>query len=272
MTESQTSTPPQPPADEPPAEDYDGRDGRPFVFVGLCLIALAFVLSWWSLTKYRVPAQRGIHLGIAEQTDLESRHEGEDEAEYQKRMKDYHAEIGLYQHSWDVNLSQYRDYYLAHLGDKYGEDLDSQDKRSLKSGTVYFRGWSTWTGWFGVVGLVLLLGLQIAPKFAPQLDPWAWAFPWAGAAWFGLFTLSAVAFFFTVPDENGDGYSQGVGFGNYLAMVGGALAAAGCIFYGLQTADQRVAFLQSRGESADKEEEDEPEPPPKPAKNRLQDW
>jgi hypothetical protein len=266
------------PADStPPAEtetEYDGRDGRPFIFVGLCFVALSFVLSWWSLTKYRVEEQRGVDLSNVEQAhEIERQKNGESEAKYQVRLKEYRDRLHRYQHAWEVNQSQYGDFYRAHVGDDYLGDLGFQDQRTLKSGTIYFRGWSTWTGWFGALGLVLLLATQVAPRFAPQLAPWAWAFPWAGAAWFGLFTLLAIAFFFNVPDENGDGYSQGVGFGNYFALLGGAIAATGCVFYGLQTADERLAFLQSRSKDDDEEDEEEEEDePPKPVKNRLQDW
>lgn len=278
MTESPASaTPPTPVADE--SGGRDGRPfvfaGRPFVFAGFCFIALSFALSWWGLTRYRVPELRGIDLGNAAQMhEVEGKKESEDEAEFQKRSKEYRDQQSLYQRSWEVNRAQYGDFYLAQLGESYLGDLNFQDQRSLKSGTVYFRGWSTWTGWFGVLGIAVWFGWQIAPKFAPQIEPWSWAVPWAGAAWFGVFTLSAAAFFFTVPDENGPGYSQGVGFGNYLAIAGGALAVTGCVFLGLQTADQRVAFLQSRAAAADEEDDDdddEPEPP-KPVKNRLQDW
>lgn len=254
--------------------EYDGRDGRPFVFVGLCLVVVSFALSWWSLTKYRVAELRGVDLNNPEQVhEVERQKNTESEAEFQLRLKEFRDRRNRYQNSWAVNQSQYDEFYRKHLGAEYLGYLDIQDQRTLKSGTVLIRGWSTWTGWLGAIGVVLLLGSQVVPKFAPKVEPWSWAFPWVGAAWFGLFTLSAVAFFFTVPSENGDGYSQGVGFGNYFALVGGVLTAAGCVFYGLQAADEGIAFLKSRAAAAEEDEEDEDdEPEPQPAKNRLQDW
>jgi hypothetical protein len=253
-------------ASEPPAAAPEGRDGRPFIYAGAALIGLAFLLSWWSLTKYRVWDERGVP---PEQLGNVTKDMDDDD------KKEYEADVARYRQSWTDNTSQFGDFYKAHFGDSYGRDLDQQQARNFRSGTLYFRGWSTWTGWFGVTFVVLVLASQIAPTLAPQLEPWSWTFPWAGAALFGLYTLMALGFFFTVPSPNGDGYSQGVSWGNYLAILGGGVAVAGCVFEGLRAADRRIAALEAAGDEED-EPEEEPEPPPsppeKPVKNRLQDW
>jgi len=276
---------PSPAAPETPTGDLAApeivrRDGRPLLYAGLGLIALSIILSWWSLTKYRVYELRGVDMANAgEMSAVEGQKSGESDEKYAARMKEYHERRDRYRRAWDVNVKQYGEFYNAYLGEKYLQDLSFQDVRSKSTGKVYFRGWSTWTGWFGMVFIVVVVGLLLAPKFAPQFEPWEWTFPWVGAGLLGLFTLMAVSFFLTVPDENDDGYSQGVSWGNYIAIVGGGLATAGCVFEGLRAADKRLADIQSgRFDTDDDKEDDDDDPPPVkpaaplPSKNRLQDW
>jgi len=267
------------------APEIARRDGRPFLYAGLGLVALSLMLSWWSLTKYRVYELRGVDLANANALkEVEGQQSGESDEDYAARMTEYRDRLDRYRRAWDVNVKQYGEFYNYFLGEKYLQDLSFQDVRSKSTGKVYFRGWSTWTGWFGLTFIIIVVGLLSAPKFAPQFEPWEWTFPWVGAGLLGLFTLMAVAFFLTVPDENDDGYSQGVSWGNYIAMVGGGLAVAGCVFEGLRAADKRLADIQSgRFDTDDDEDNDEdagpPKPPPPvkpaatlPAKSRLQDW
>lgn len=269
--------PETPPIAEVTEAEATERDGRPFLYAGMALIALSFLLSWWSLTKYRVYAERGVppeKIGTVE-ADLD-----EDE------KKEYHEELARYGQSWEDNRKQYGEFYRDQFGDNFETEIRLQDARSWKSGTIYFRGWSTWTGWFGVTFVLMMFAAQLLPHFKPSLQPWAWGFPWAGAIVFGLLTLMAVVFFFSVPDDNGDGYSQGVSWGNYIAIIGGCLATAGCVFEGMRSIDQGIAVMKARAEAKAEEEDDEEEeaetakpgkpaaaaPPPEPPKSRLNDW
>lgn len=256
-------------ANPPAAELSDAaptpRDGLPFLYVGCAAIALSFLLSWWDLTRYRVPEQRGVPPEKMAEIDKKLDDDGK---------KAYYDLVARYDRSWADNRAQFLDFYNDHFGINFETELRLQDARNFKSGTIYFRGWSTWTGWLGVLFVALILAAQFAPKFYPPIEPWAWGIPWAGAILFGLYTLMALGFFFSVPGPNGDGYSQGVSWGNYLAILGGGLATAGCVFEGLKSIDQGLAALKARKEASDDEEEDEEEPQaaPSPPKNRLQDW
>jgi hypothetical protein len=247
------------------APEPSARDGRRLMYAGMALVAVSFLLSWWGLTKYRVYHERGVPPekipGLEATLD-------EDE------KKEYREELARYDQAWNDNRAQYGEFYKAHFGDNFETELRLQTARSWKSGTIKLSGYSTWTGWVGLLFVVILAAALFASRVAPALEQWSWGFPWAGAILFALFTLMAVTFYFTVPDDNGDGYAQGVSWGNYLAIVGGCLATAGCVFEGMRTIDQGIAAMKARSEATTEEEDEDVEAaaPPPPAKSRLQDW
>lgn len=240
------------------------ENSRTLQYAGFVLIVLAFPLMWWSVTRYRVYERRGVDLGSAEQIAAIEKDMDEEE------KKEYYDRVGRYQREWTLNTSRFGQFYLDHFGDKYASRLNDEDSYDKSSGTLSLRGWSTWTGWFGVAFVVIMIASLIAPKFVDDLEELAWSFPWVGAILFGFYTLLAIVFYFSVPDDNGEGYSQGVGLGNYLALLGGMTATAGCAFEGMKTTAARLAALENEPE--EEEEEEEPETPSPPKKNRLQDW
>lgn len=240
------------------------ENSRALQYAGFVLIVLAFPLVWWSVTRYRVYEQQGVDLGSAEQIAAIEKDMDEEE------KKDYRDRVGIYGREWTLNASRFGDFYLNYLGDDYAIRLNNEERYDKSSGTLSLRGWSTWTGWFGVTFVVIMIASLIAPKFVDDLERLAWSFPWVGAILFGFYTLMALVYYFGVPDDNGDGYSQGVGLGNYVALLGGLMATAGCAFEGMKTTAARLAAIES--ESEEEEDEDEPEAPSAPKKNRLQDW
>jgi hypothetical protein len=229
---------------------------------GLGLMGLAFIFSWWSLTKYRVAQERGVNINVpATQQEL-LKNLGDKRADYEREAAEYRS-------AWEINTRQYNAFYQSYAGSSYQTDLQNQIDRSLVQGTIYFRGWSTWTGWLGFLAILTYVVLTFGPRFAPeQMEPWAWTAPWAVAVLGGLYFLLALAFYFNVPDENGPGYSQGVGFGNYIAILAGLAAAIGGTFEGLASAKRRLEEIeQSPDEEAEEAETPAPESkPPLPGK------
>lgn len=254
-------------------------NGRLLMFAGLAFMGLAFVLSWWSLTKYRVSQERGVNLAIPADKQVMLDKIGDE-------LADYQTEVARYNSEWEVNFRQYNDFYSGYVGKGYMSDMNTQIERSLRQGTVYFRGWSTWTGWFGFLTILAVIGLYVAPKFVPdEMEPWAWTAPWVGAAMGGLYLLLALSFYFNVPDENGAGYSQGVALGGYVAILAGLATAVGGLFEGLNTVQHRLQAIESEPEVEEEEQEEitSPQPakrpvappsspPQAPPKSRLTDW
>lgn len=252
-------------------------------YVGAALIVLAMPLSWWSLTRTRIYEERGVDLGsIAQAEAITKDMTPEENAEYIERR-------AAFNRAWSLNTGRFQDFYFAEFGDNYAKLLNDEMLYTLRSGTLTLRGWSTWTGWFGVVFVGLLFAAQHAPKFSEDLEPIAWSFPLALAGVFGFFTLMAIWFYFGVPDPNDVGISQGVGLGNYLAILGGLVATTGSVFEGLKSMNARLAELAAESEDdADESEGDAPaeekpkpkplfksrkeEPPPERKKSRLEDW
>jgi hypothetical protein len=263
------------------------------LYGGLALMGLAFILSWWSITKYRVYYARGVNLQVPADVDEMNKRIGDDRAEHEK-------EVAQYQSDWNTNSKQYHAYYVANFGTGYLENLNNQMDRSLSSGTLYYRGWSTFTGWLGIITILAVVGLYVAPKFAPDpMEQWAWTAPWAAVALGGLYTLLAMLFFMNEPSENGAGYSQGIGLGCYVAILGGMAAVIGGVFEGLASAKARLQSIESDTSDDDDETpstpaDDGPVTPVRPAaprpasaaqkrpaappaekppeKNRLMDW
>jgi hypothetical protein len=249
---------------------------RLILFCGLGLMGLAFVLSWWSITKYRISYERGVNMAVPAEKQEMFHRLGNNKADYQRQLDEYAV-------AWATNTKQYHAYYVGRFGNDYQRDLGTLMDRSLKSGTLYYRGWSTWTGWLGIVTILVVVGIYVAPRFKPEeMEEWAWTAPWAAACLGGLYLLLALAFFFSEPDENDAGYSQGIGLGCYVAILGGLATTLGGLVVGLSTA--RLAGMESDSD----EEEDETAPamsaPKRPAfappaatkppesKNRLNDW
>jgi hypothetical protein len=273
-----------PPADltRPPALlDQLSQFSRTLLYVGLGLIAFSFILSWWSLTRYRVYEQRGVDLNSLEQ--VAAIEKDMDEA----ARKDYHLRFDRYARAWNLNESRFGEFYKAHLGDNYAKVLEQEDQYSRKSATVLLRGWSTWTGWFGIMFVALMVASFFASRINSDFELIEWTFPLAGAIVFAFFTLLAIVFYFTVPDANDEGITQGVDWGNYLAVLGGLAATVGCAVEGVKSVEERHAALAEAAQDqvAQAEDETDPEPvkpPPKPKakepepeareKNRLMDW
>lgn len=293
------SPPPPPDAPKPPAfaaspiaqvpqaqtvVEQLNSHSRTLQYVGVGLIVLAFPLTWWSLTRYRVYEQRGVDLASPEQAAAIDKDMDEDE------KKEYQERIGIYARAWTLNLGRFEQtFYYPYLGEDYAGHLNNEILYSRSSGTLGLRGWTTWTGWFGIVFAVLLFVAQFAPKFSEDLEPIAWSFPLALTAVYGFFTLIALMFFFSVPGANDDGIAQGVGLGNYLAILGGLLATTGSVFEGIKSVNARHAELAAASDDEEETEAaepdtDQPKPKPKPKsksrndeppprqKTRLEDW
>ena len=250
---------------------------------GTALVLLSLPLAWWGLTKYRVAELRGVNLqNVEELKKAETFEDSEDQQEYLSRKESYVT-------AWTLNQGQFARFYADYLGRDYMRDLDYQDQRSARSGSVSFRGWSTWTGWFGMLALALVSAGFVAPKAAPeQVEPFAWAIPWGASAVCGVFTLLTVIFFLTVPGDDGPGYSQGVSLGSLLAIVGGAAATIGWGFEGVKSAARRLEKLEAESDDEDADDAQDASPPSAPPraadakssapapdakpKNRLNDW
>lgn len=251
-------------------------------YAGAALIILSLPLTWWSLTKYRIYEQRGVDLGSEEQRNAITKDMDAEE------LKDYEERLGAYTRAWTLNLGLYEHtFYYPYLGEDYANRLNLEIMASHRSATLGLRGWSTWTGWFGLVFVILLFVAQYAPKFSEDLEPIAWAFPLALAVMFGFFTIMTLMYYFGVPDRNGDGVAQGVGLGNYIAILGGLLATTGSVFEGLKSMNARLAELAAdeddeevEADAAEATAEEKPKPKPKPRrdeppprqKSRLEDW
>jgi hypothetical protein len=265
-------------------------NSRMVMYAGLGLVALSLVFSWWSLTKYRVSYERGVNLAIPGEKQKmldEIRADGDEE--------DYNREVAEYGAAWQTNTMLYNEYYAKHIGPNYQTTLQGQIERSLTQGTIFFRGWSTWTGWLALLGIAGVIGLMVAPRFSPEAEQWVWLAPWVAAGTGALVGLLSISFFFNVPDENGAGYSQGVGLGVYLAMLAGLAAASAGTLEGMIAARERLESIESEAEEEEEEQEEaaaaagaaKPKPAaapaakrpvappaaePPPPKNRLMDW
>lgn len=251
---------------------------------GTAAMFLSLFMAWWGLTRYRVLEERDVNLQNPDAVAAISKDKSAEE------LNDYKDRKIKYEKAWEaVTQSPDGKFYDRYLGVEYVRELTRQDIESQRSGSVYVRGYYTWTGWFLLIGLIAIGAAQAAPKFAAeQVEPIAWALPWVGTVVAGMFALLAVAFFFTVPDANGDGYAQGVSLGNLLAITAGIVAAIGWSYEGLKAADRRLAEMDADEEDEDESDEAEavvtakpmsptakpaqPAAPPQPPKNRLTDW
>lgn len=271
------------PADEVPSpapaalETMRSRS-KQLLYAGAGLAVVAFLLPWWGVTKYRVSEQRG--LDMTNMTVISAITKDMDEptrTEYDKRAR-------LYDSSWQANRNLNQAFYEAYLGKDYDKEIHAKDGISLSTGTSKVYGWSVWTAWFGLLFVIAGVAIYVAPTFAPQMDSWKWLVPWIWAASALLYLILAIAFFFGVPDANGPGYSQGISFGGYLAIFGGAAGLVGAIFEGMRSAQERLASLEN-GSSDEDEEDDGAEPagdkrapapqplsPEEERRRRLNDW
>lgn len=256
------------------AEDGpSSADGNRLLYAGLGLIVLSLLFSWWSVSKYRVYEERGVDLGSRDAREaITAKMSEDDKKDYQNRLDEYTRE-------WKLNTTRFDDFYQSTFGKEFQVVISREEQYTRKTGTLSLRGWSTWTGLFGLIVVVAIVAVPLAPKWDPDWALFAWAYPLVQAALAGTFWLAAVAFYFTVPDANGAGYSQGVGLGNYLAILGASIALAVTVSVGVRSVAEHKAELAEMEE----EEAEEAKPvapkspkklpdPPKPEKNRLQDW
>ncbi|MBL9091234.1 MAG: hypothetical protein JNL96_08415 [Planctomycetaceae bacterium] len=262
-------------------------NSRKLVYIGAGIAFVAFLLPWWGITKYRVSAFRG-HVV----SDMTMRGEFEaypppkevTEGMDPEEIDELKLEARSYTSGWDANKSLNKDFYYAELGDGYEKTLLDKETMSQSSGSLSLYGWSTWTGWFGVLFILLGVALYAAPAFLPQMQPWAWLAPWGWLLSAAIYLLAAIGFYFGVPDENGPGYSQGVSLGCYLAILGGIAAAIGCYFEGVKSAADRLSTIEA-GDDEDEDDDDvpaaksaKPAVAPKPLdpeeerRRRLSDW
>jgi hypothetical protein len=260
------------------------RNSRRLVMAGAGLIVVAFLLSWWGIEKYRVDEQQGVQLAAPGALD------GITQKMSEAQKKDYEDRLQKYPLAWSANRTVNHDFYVYALGSDYEQTLQALEKDSLHSGQLWLFGWSTWTGRFGFLFVLVGVAWFFAPQFKPELEEYAWTVPWVWTALGAILLISTLAFYFGVPDKNGDGYSQGVTLGCYAALLGSSAVVIGGTFEGIKSARERLAHLAAQAEAEGDEEgeaDDKPAPrrgPPKAppvdehqsAKDekarRLQDW
>ncbi|MCE9604300.1 MAG: hypothetical protein K8U03_05280 [Planctomycetia bacterium] len=224
-------------------------NSRRLVYIGAGLIVLSFVMSWWGLKKERVYEQQGVSVAdAAAQEAITANMTAEDK-------KDYDSRIAQYSVAWQANQSLNRDYYLAAFGQDYDQRLRNLENVSLRSGSMSLFGWSTGTGWFGVLFVIAGAAWFAAPKFKPELEDFAWTIPWVWTALGAIYLIAVLAFYFNAPDVNGAGYSQGVALGCYLSIFGTLAVVVGGTFEGIKSANERLAAIAAEAEDEEVDEE-----------------
>lgn len=259
-------------------------NSRLLVAVGAGLIVVSFLMSWWGVEKYRVYEQRGVNLASPGALEAIT------EKMTPEAKKEYNDRVISYMTSWEANKALNHEFYLAALGQDYHDTLNKLINVSLTSGKLTLYGWSTWTGRFGFLFVLIGAAWFLAPKIKPELEEFAWTVPWVWTALGAVLFISAMAFYFTVPDQNGDGYSQGLSLGCYLAIAGSLAVIVGGTFEGIKSARDRLALLAARAEEEDDDDADDdskpaarrgaPKAPPvdeyqaaeEAKRKRLQDW
>lgn len=257
-------------------------NSRRLVMIGAGLIVVSFLLSWWSLSKYRIYELRGVNMAVPGEVAAATAKMQPDELEA------YNNRLQVYMASWQANRTLNHDFYDYAFGGDYDKTLANLDSVSLNGGTLTLFGWSTWTGRFGFLFVLLGAAWYFAPQFKPELEDYAWTVPWVWTALGGILLISALALYFNVPDKNGDGYSQGVTLGCYVAIAGALCVVIGGTFEGIKSAQDRLAQLAAQADEEEPAEADDKPAPRRPAPKappvdpeqsakeekarRLQDW
>lgn len=260
------------------------RNSRILVMAGAGLIVVSFLMAWWGLSKDRVREMRGVNLGVPGEVAAVT------EKMSDKDKETYNNDVQRYFASWSANRTLNHDFYVAALGTDYDKMLANLDNVSHNGGSLYLNGWSTWTGRFGFLFVLIGVAWFFAPQMKPELEEYAWTVPWVWTALGAILLISTLAFYFGVPDKNGDGYSQGVTLGCYAALLGSSAVVIGGTFEGIKSARERLAHLAAQAEAEGDEEgeaDDKPAPRRVPSKappvdehqsakdekaRRLQDW
>lgn len=232
-------------------------NSRRLVMIGGGLIFVSFLLSWWGLSKYRVSELRGVNLGVpGELAAVTEKMSDKDKEAYNNRVQSYLS-------SWSANRTLNHEFYLKALGPDYDKMLTNLDNVSHNGASLYLHGWSTWTGRFGFIFVLLGVAWFFAPQLQPDLAEYAWTAPWVWTGLGAIILISTLAFYLGVPDTNGDGYSQGVTLGCYVAMLGSLAVVVGGTFEGIKSARERLALLAEQAAEEAEEEADDDKPAPR---------
>ncbi|MGC3970774.1 MAG: hypothetical protein QM775_26605 [Pirellulales bacterium] len=230
------------PSSGPAALSAARGNSRGLLYAGTALAVVALLLPWWAVTKYRVYEQRSINLADPAARDAIVKDMSPEE------LQEYNSRVLAYEGAWLANQALNKEFYAQNLGTDFDKLIRNKENVTLRSGTSSLYGWSVWTAWFGIIFLLLGLGLVFATDMSPPLKEWAWAVPWIWVLCSFLYFALSVAFFFSVPDHNDSGYAQGISLGNYVAILAGALALTGAVFEGLKSAQKRLIDLENAPE------------------------